>query len=137
MRRILTKIIKRSLTYIRQGYSLASLPFTFVAYTSSIYYLMIVNVPVLHAYFPSFRNFILISGVLFLIWGLIGYAYLKKTWLYRTFSEIMTESNPYTSQKITPVQIPQWEAIATLCQQQGIDTSEMRDIIALSKLKTQ
>jgi len=112
---------KRALYYIRQGYSLASLPFVFVGYASSIYYLAIENIPFLHNVFPRFSTFLLIAGgTLPIFCGLIGYIYMKRSWLFREASKIQMESNPYTSEKVTNVMLPAFKVFRETARSQGL-----------------
>jgi len=116
----LKRVAKRALYYIRQGYSLASLPFVFLGYASSIYYLAIENIPFLHSIFPRFSSFLIIAGVtLPILCGLIGYTYMKRSWLFRVASEIQTESNPYTTVKIAPVSLPLYKLLREIAIKEG------------------
>lgn len=134
MERRLKKILKRALHYVRQGYALASLPFVFLGYTSSIYYLAIENMPSLHTIFPRFHNFLIVAGLtLPILCGLIGYLYMKRSWLFRVSQEINVEANPYQTVKIPPVSVPFWEALIKLCRQRGIDTAELEKTVERSK----
>lgn len=91
---IMLRIGKRSFLYILAGYTIAFIPLNFVGAASSAYYLFISNNSLLSYLFPSFFSFLLVSGFpLVLFAGFVGYAYLKKTWLFRTNMEIQQESN--------------------------------------------
>ena len=117
--KILNRAGKRALFYIRQGYSLASLPFVFLGYASSIYYLAIENISFLQSIFPRFSSFLIIAGLtLPILCGLIGYTYMKRSWLFRVASEIQMESNPYTSVKVTDVMLPAFKVIRELERRQ-------------------
>lgn len=114
------RIGKRSLYYIRQGYALASLPFIFIGYASSIYYLAIENIPILHSIFPRFSSFIIVAGcTLPLFCGLVGYVYMKRSWLYREASRVTMESNPYTSVQVTNVMLPAFKVFRETARRQN------------------
>jgi len=116
----MNRVGKRALFYIRRGYSLASLPFVFLGYASSIYYLAIENIPFLHRIFPSFSSFLILAGVtLPILCGLIGYTYMKRSWLFRVASEIQIESNPYTTEKIAPVSLPIYKLFKKIALKEG------------------
>jgi len=92
----LVRIGKRSLSYVWKGYSIASLPFAFFGYASSIYYLAITNISYLHDIFPHFSDFLVLAAVTLPIFcGLVGYIYMKRSWLFRADVIVQTESNPY------------------------------------------
>ena len=123
--KILNRAGKRALFYIRQGYSLSSLPFVFLGYTSSIYYLAIEDISFLQSIFPRFSSFLIIAGLtLPILCGLIGYTYMKRSWLFRVASEIQMESNPYTSVKVTDVMLPAFKVIRELERRQ-----EQEDVV--------
>lgn len=130
----LRRILKRALFYIITGYGLASLPFVFLGYASSIYYLAIGNIPFLHDLFPNFHIFLSVAAItLPILCGLVGYSYMKVFWFFKESQEITTESNPYSNIKIAPVTIPYWIAAIELFKQHGIDTKELELIIKRSK----
>jgi len=132
----LKRAAKRALYYIRQGYSLASLPFAFLGYASSIYYLAIENIQFLHNIFPRFSSFLMVAvSTLPFLCGLIGYAYMKRSWFFREASEIQMESNPYTSVKATNVMLPAFKVFRETAKIQGqIDVvSQLNEIIKRSE----
>lgn len=88
------RLIKRSFLYVLSGYAIAFIPLNFVGAASSAYYLFVEDNTFLKSLFSSFDLFLFIMGLpLVLFAGLVGYAYLKKTWLFRTNMEIQQESN--------------------------------------------
>jgi len=98
---------KRTLYYIRQGYALASLPFVFMGYASSIYYLAIERITYLHEVFPSFSHFLTVAGLtLPLFCGLVGYIYVKRSFFFKEMIEIQLEANQYATTKFSPISIP-------------------------------
>jgi len=101
------RMLKRALYYIRQGYALASLPFVFMGYASSIYYLAIERITVLHRIFPSFSHFLTLAGLtLPLFCGLVGYIYVKRSFFFKEMIEVQLEANQYATTKFSPISIP-------------------------------
>ena len=124
----------RSLFYMRQGYSLAALPFALLGYASSIYYLAIQNIPFLNRLFPHFSDFLLLAGItLPFACVFIGWVYMKRSFFFKTAQKVLVEANPYSVRKITPVNIPFWEVISKLAKLHGIDTSKIDKILEESK----
>lgn len=131
---MLKNIIKRALFYIQQGYSLAALPFAFLGYASSIYYLAIKNIPFLLKLFPTFETFLIIAGLtLPFFCGIVGLIYMKKSFLYRESQHVMVESNPYQVSILPPIYIPLWNALVGLLKKEGIDTTEIEKILKNSR----
>ena len=103
----LKRMLKRALYYVRQGYALASLPFVFMGYASSIYYLAIERINVLHEIFPSFSHFLTLAGLtLPLFCGLVGYVYVKRSFFFKEMIEVQLEANQYATTKFSPISIP-------------------------------
>ena len=130
------RVGKRLLFYILQGYHLATLPFVFLGYTTSIYYLAIENIPALHSLFPRFTDFIAVAGLTIpLFCGLVGYVYMKRSWLFKASMEVQTESNPYTTVKTTPVNIPSMKLFRRIAKEKGYDdiVAEYDKILARSE----
>lgn len=89
------QVVKRSLSYVTKGYAVASLPLVFLGYASSIYYLAVENTAFLHSVFPSFTSFLIVAALtLPIACGLIGYAYYKRSILFKEELLINAESNP-------------------------------------------
>jgi len=96
------KVLERSLYYFQQGYSFTSLPFAFLGYASSIYYLAVQNVPFLLGLFPSFSSFLLVAAAtLPILCAAVGFVYMKRSWFFRAEQEVHAESTPW-SYKLTP-----------------------------------
>lgn len=132
--RELKSIGKRSFFYIGQGYAVAALPFAFLGYASSIYYLAIGNLPDLNNLFPTFSSFLILAAItLPAMCCLVGYVYMKKSWLYRISQVVTVESNPYQNTLIAPINIPIWEGYVKLFKKFEIDTEELEEIIERSK----
>ncbi len=125
---------RRGIFYIRQGYGLASMPFSFLGYASAIYYLAVVNQELILLIFPTFESFLLIGGIsLAITWGTIGYIYMKRSFLYSEAQTIHVEANPYFQKKVVPSFIPFIEAMNNLCKEHGIETEELEQLIINSK----
>lgn len=93
-KRIVKRILKRSLSYMMKGYAFASIPFIFIGYASNIYYQLIVNFDFLQKLFPTFENFLFTVLIPIIISsGLLGYAYFKKLWFFKADTEIQQEAN--------------------------------------------
>jgi len=134
MNKKLKRILKRALEYAQKGYGIASLPFAFLGYATSIYYLAIQNIPFLKAVFPQFRSFLAVAVITIpALCMLIGYAYMKRSWLFRTAREIQIEADPYATEKIPPVNLPMYYVLCELAKKQGIDTSKVEKIIERSR----
>lgn len=122
---------KRALYYIKQGYSLVSLPFVFLGYAKSIDYLAIENTRFFHNIFRRFSLFPIVGGLtLPILCGLLGYVYIKCFWLFRVESDIQMDSNLYTSVRFTNVIMPAFKNFRETARNQGlIDIVEQLDQI--------
>ena len=93
-----TNTMFRAWYYFRNGWSIYfAFVFAAVNTLTVTYFLAIENYPVLSALFPSFFHYILIMtsiGIPILI--AIGYVHFKKTTAYRTETEVMFETNPFS-----------------------------------------
>jgi hypothetical protein len=119
--------------YFRQGYPHVSFPLTFVGLSTSIYYLAIENVPFLKELFPKFRFFLLVTGFgLAVFCGVAGFMYVN-LYMYRVGSKINLYSSPYHIEIIPPVQIPLYRKVAEICEKQGVDASELWEMIERSE----
>lgn len=128
------RIAKRALSYIKLGMVIGVLPFAFLSYASTIYYLAVVDISLFYQVFPSFKEFLVVSAVsLGIYFGVLGYFYTKRSWLFKTDQEILTEANPYSTEKIAPVAVPFWEAQVELMEQHGIDCTKIKEVLEKSK----
>lgn len=130
----LKRVGKRLLFYVTQGYALASLPFVFLGYATSIYYLAIERISFINVLFPNFTSFLLVASVgLIGLCGLIGYVFMKRSWLYRESLEVTVESNPYHKYKVVPVYLPLIRLARDMADERGMkEVTEQLDLI-LSK----
>ncbi len=127
------RLFTRSVLYLKRAYSVFSIPFQFISYSTTIYYLMIDNISFLKNVFPNFIDFLKISFLLIIVFVITGYIWTKKTKMTVEDIEIQAEINPYSIYKITKVQIPFYTAIIELLKKHNIDTSNMEKILENSK----
>ena len=127
-------MLKRSFYYFRQGYSLVTLPFAFLSWSTTIYYLAVERSEVLAGLFPEFMGFLWVGSML-TVPACIGFGYLfiKKSWFFRETFEITREVNPYANWKIQKVTLPFWVASIEMWEAHGIDCTELRRIVEASK----
>jgi uncharacterized membrane-anchored protein YitT (DUF2179 family) len=122
---------KANLLYIFQtGYGLISLPLNLFSFATTIYYLLINNVPFLKDIFPRYELFILIGfgfGIPFTLF--LGWLYIKSE-LYKA----STRTSPF-SILLIPTQIPMYQAIAKLCHKEGLEAeaTKLEELIKKSK----
>ena len=127
-------MMKRSFYYFRQGYSLVTLPFAFLSWSTTIYYLAIERSETLAALFPAFSRFVVVGSLLTIPACIgMGYLFVKKSWFFRETFEITREVNPYANWKIQKVTIPFWMASIEMFEAHGIDCSALRRIAEASK----
>ena len=133
IKRKLDRISKRSFYYFKQGYGLVTLPFSFVSWATTLYYLAITNIPWLESLFPRFVIF-LGFGILTITPGCValGYLFVKRSRFFKETFEIGREVNPYAVSKVQPVSVPFYQASAELFEAHGIDTTRLREIIEAS-----
>ena len=85
----------RFFQYFSEGLSFLSLPLSVVNFVTVVYYLLVGNVSVLKAAFPSIEIFTVVSlGVLVPLAIGTGWVRMKRSLFYGEQSVVMTESNP-------------------------------------------
>lgn len=126
------KMLRKMVFYFQNAYTLVNIPFSFIGFTSSIYYLAVKNIDWLYNYFPTYEVFLKISVLFAFIMMLIGYINVK-IGLYQETIEQSQENNPYLNYKIARVQIPMYEAHIQFYDMMGIDTSRMKKILEVSR----
>jgi hypothetical protein len=91
------KFLFRCWYYFRLGYgTYLTFVIGFVSTVTTVYYLLIKNVPVLLNLFSSFTNFVIIGAVLLIPTGvLFGWFHMKRTLAYSSEVDISIEANPY------------------------------------------
>lgn len=130
----LKRILKRALYYVMHGYAIGSLPLVFLGAVSSIYYLLISNIPFLKQTFPHLTTFLVPCIIILpILSGIVGFLFIKKLWFFRVARRIEVEANPYTTKIIPPISIAMWEMWVKLAKLHNIDTTEIEEIIANSK----
>ena len=129
----ISRIVWRSFYYFKQGYGLVTLPFSFLSWSTTVYYLAIGNIPWLESLFPRFGTF-LVAGLFGIVpvCVVIGYLFIKRSKFYKETFEISREVNPYAITKVQPVSVPFYQASALLFEAHGIDTTRLREIIEAS-----
>ena len=125
----LFKYVARSWSYIRRAYSIISIPMQFLAYTSLIYYELIIRISWLKIIFPIYTSFFKVSFIFVLLFVILGYIYTKKTNFVKEDIEISTEINPYANYKIPRVQFPSYRCMIELFRLHHIDTKDMEKIL--------
>ena len=128
------RMLKRSFYYFKQGYSLVTLPFAFLSWSTTIYFLAIERSEVLAAFFPEFSRFVVLGSLITVPACIgMGYLFVKRSWFFRETFEITREVNPFANFKIQKVTIPFWVASIELWEKQGIDCTDLRRIVEASK----
>jgi len=91
------KFLFRCWYYFRLGYgTYLTFVIGFVSTVTTVYYLLIKNVPVLLNLFPSFTDFVIIGATLLVPAGvLFGWFHMKRTLAYSSEVDISIEANPY------------------------------------------
>jgi len=107
---------KSNILFIFQtGYGLLSLPLSLFSFATTIYYLLINNVPFLKEIFPRFEGFLVLGfiiGVPFTL--LVGRIYIKSE-----LNKASTRVHPYST-RLIPAQIPMYRGMANLCRLHGL-----------------
>ena len=118
----------------QQGYSIVALPLTLFNFASVIYYLVIVNFPVISNIFPNFPTFLgvgIIVGPLTCI--IVGLLYVKSRYYGANF-EVNASANPY-SYRLLPKDVVLYSALLAICEKEGLTESaeKIREIIVRSQ----
>jgi hypothetical protein len=118
----------------QQGYSIVALPLTLFNFASVIYYLVIVNFPVISNVFPNFPTFLgvgIVVGPLTCI--IVGLLYVKSRYYGANF-EVNASANPY-SYRLLPKDMILYSALLAICEKEGLTESaeKIRDIISQSQ----
>lgn len=124
---------KANLLYTFQvGYGFVQLPLGLFSFATTIYYLLVNNVPFLKEIFPQFWMFLVVGG---LVGGptclLIGQWYIGSP-----LNKASTRTHPFSNYLI-PTQFPMYVALAKLCRAQGFvaEADEIEALVALSREK--
>ena len=103
-------------------------------FATVIYYDLIVNVHFIHQFFPNYWEFLLASFVgMYMTLGLFGYYWRKKSVWWKASRDADVGTDPYQTEKLTPVSVPLWECLLELCRKEGVDVSQVEEIIKRSK----
>ena len=132
------RLLTRCFYYFRVGYSTyLSLPVALIGYASAVYYLAVKG-SLFEQVFPRFTYFIIFVLLILPPTAiLIGWLHLKKSSFFKAEQDILTETSPYTTEFIAPINLPFWEAFIELCNEHRIDTTELNKIIANSRRRFQ
>lgn len=123
----------RSFFYYEKGYNLLSKPIQLISFSTTFYYLAIMNIPALKALFPTFKYFLFSWAGLILPFAIyLGWFWVKRLLFYKQTFEINQEVNPYTTEKISKNQIPIMKCYIEFFGRQGIDTSELTKLVEKS-----
>jgi hypothetical protein len=80
--------------------------------------------------------FVIFSVIFFTIFfGLLGYAFKRKTGFYKAQVEVDIDANPYVKTKIVPNNVACWEGMVELFEKFNIDPracTEMKQLLANS-----
>ena len=118
----------------QQGYSIVALPLTLFNFASVIYYLVIVNFPIISSIFPNFPTFIAV-GILVgpLTCIVVGLLYVKSRFYGANF-EVNASANPY-SYRLLPKDVVLYSALLAICEKEGLNESadKIREIITKSQ----
>lgn len=121
----------------QQGYSIVALPLTLFNFASVIYYLVIVNFPIISNIFPNFPIFVAVGIVLGPVTCiLVGLVYVKSRYYGANF-EVNASANPYSS-KLLPKDMVLYSALLAICEKEGLTdaTESIKKIISDSKTQT-
>ena len=140
----LRSLLFRAWYYFRLGYgTYLTFVIGFVSTVTTVYYLMVKNIPFLLAIFPSFTDFVLIGAVFLVPSGVIfGWLHLKRTPAYTSELDIAVEANPYyyklppgySSEAQFPVYLSAIRMLRRIGEKEGLLTPEEKaDIEALEK----
>lgn len=115
------KLLLRSWFYFQKGYSTyLALPIGLFSISTTIYYLAITSIPFLTRVFPNFTSFVVIFPLIYPIGVFLGWGHYRKTRLFQTEQEIIVQSSPYTTTKITPLALLTWTLHKAQAEQLGL-----------------
>jgi len=111
------------------------LPIGLLSISTTIYYLAIKSIPDLTRIFPNFSSFILIFPLIYPISVILGWGHYRKTNIFQTEQEIIIQSSPYTTTKITPLALLTWTLHKAQAEQLGLYevAAQMDEIIKRSR----
>lgn len=117
---------KANLLYLFQvGYGLVQLPLGLFSFATTIYYLLVNNIPFLKEIFPEFWIFLVLGGSV----GIPTCLIIGQLYLSSELNKASTRVHPY-SQLLIPTQLPMYRAQAKLCREHGL-VAEAEEIEAL------
>ncbi len=122
---------KANLLFIFQtGYGFVQLPLGLFSFATTIYYLLVNNVPFLKVWFPEFWIFLVIGGSV----GIPACLMVGQLYLGSELNKASTRVHPY-SQLLIPTQFPMYRAQAKLCRLHGLEAEavELEDLVRRSE----
>ena len=126
----------RILYYSRLGLGLVNLPIALLGLVSLVYYQFIINIPMLHAFFPRFWMFGVIGFISACALSvMVGYMFRKRSKGFIEQRNVDVETDPYQKEKVVPVVVPFWEAMVELLEKHDVDCRELKRILARSGSK--
>jgi hypothetical protein len=114
------------------GYGFIQLPLGLFSFATTIYYLLINNVPQLKVLFPEFWIFLVIGGAI----GLPTCLAIGQWYIGSPLNKASTRTHPF-SKYLIPTQFPEYQATADLCRIHGLTTQadELDALVAESREK--
>lgn len=111
----LLKIRRANLLYTFQvGYNFVQLPLGLFSFATTIYYLLVNNIPALKGVFPEFWMFLLTGAI---VGGPTCLA-IGQWYIQSPLNKASTRTHPY-SQKLIPTQFALYESIALILRAEG------------------
>jgi hypothetical protein len=123
------RIIRRGLYYVQTGSSLGGLPLSLLNFATIFYYNAVANISFLNNIFTNFYLFVAFSAIFFpLFFGLLGYAFKRKTRFYQSQIEVDIDANPYQTRMFVPISVPAYEAFVELFEKFGVAPEECKKL---------
>ena len=122
---------KANLLFIFQtGYGFIQLPLGLFSFATTIYYLLINNVPFLKTIFPEFWVFLIVGSCI----GLPSCLLIGQWYIGSPLNKASTRTNPFSTH-LVPTQFIIYQAQANMCRTLGLeaDAQALDDLIAESR----
>lgn len=122
---------KANLLYVFQtGYGLVQLPLGLFSFATTIYYLLVNNIPFLKTIFPDFWLFLLTGGV----FGIPFCLLLGQWFIHSELQKASTRVHPY-SNLLIPTQMPMYRAMARLVRAEGyvLEAEALEELVRRSE----
>lgn len=114
------------------GYGFIQLPLGLFSFATTIYYLLVNNVPWLKVIFPEFWIFLIVGGCI----GLPTCLLIGQWYIQSPLNKASTRTHPFSTYLI-PTQFPSYMAQAAVCRKMGlVDAAvELEKLVEESKKK--